>query len=224
MNSSEQHALPLLLRPAVTTAELQRVALIRHQAYARHVPDFAAQLKLPERADDQPGSLVFLAEAKDDGRPVGTMRLQSNRYAPLPLEASVDLPTPYREALLIEATRLGVEASDVGAVARNVLFKACYMASLKEGARWIVVTARASLDRIYEHLLFEDVFPGGQLFNMKHVGNLPHRVMALDVLRANEVWSDRSHPLYHFMTGIQHREVQLGRFREETVLPRAGSR
>jgi hypothetical protein len=44
---------------------------------------------------------------------------------------------------------------------------------------------------------------------MRHVGDLPHRVMMLDVDTAQAQWHASKHPLYDFMCNIVHPDLDL---------------
>lgn len=201
-------SLPFVVRPATSPDDLRNATRVRAEAYARHLPGFATSLRTVEDADRSAGALVLLAESKDDRRPVGTVRLQSDLERPLPVEASVILPAWLRDdGPCIEATRLGVEASACGALARNALLKACYLHALAAGAAWIVATARSPLDRLYERLLFRDVFDGGPPRPMRHVGHLPHRVLALPVRELHARCAARRHPLGVFFFETDHPDL-----------------
>lgn len=202
--------LPFVVRPAAGPHDLLQVATLRAQAYGRHLPGFASSLRTVEDADRSPGAVVLLAQSKADGRVVGTVRLQIDLRRALPVEASVALPAWLRAAgPCIEATRLGVEASECGALARNALLKASYLHALAAGAAWIVATARPPLDRLYESLLFRDVFEDGAAVPMRHVGNLPHRVMALEVQEARALFSARRHPLAAYFLDTEHPDLVI---------------
>ncbi|MEY4536058.1 MAG: hypothetical protein RL171_209, partial [Pseudomonadota bacterium] len=73
-----EESLPFTLKIVRTQAELDKAVLIRQAAYDRHLPDFAKSLVKPEAADYEKGTVVLLAESKEDGSPVGTMRIQTN--------------------------------------------------------------------------------------------------------------------------------------------------
>ena len=215
-SSAREELLPFIVRPAVTEDDFRRAVDIRHRAYARHVPEFAASLRAPEPEDYDDGSLVLLAEAKLDGSPLGTMRIQTNSGSPLKLENSVRLPSWLAGTSLAEATRLGVEQNAVGRMVRIALYKAYFLYCIESAIEWMVITARKPLDRIYEGLLFQDVLPGGTLVPMHHVGNMPHRVMAFSVPDADRNWVAVQHPLYQFMVQTVHPDIRLS----EMVSPR----
>ena len=71
----------------------------------------------------------------------------------------------------------------------------------------MVITARAPLDRGYEALLFQDVIPGAGFIPMHHVGNIPHRVLAINVEHAEFIWRQARHPLYDFMVLAHHPDI-----------------
>ena len=84
--------LPFTISIAQSSVELERVVAVRHGAYARHVPSFAETLQEAESMDSDYGVVILLASSKLDGSPLGTMRIQTNRFKPLELEDSLALP------------------------------------------------------------------------------------------------------------------------------------
>lgn len=201
--------LPFTVRVVNTEQALDKAVSIRHQAYGRHVPELARTLSVPETHDAQAGTTVLLAESKLDGTPVGTMRIQTNQYGPLGVEGSIQLPEWLHGQSLAEATRLGISLGRTGHVAKLALFKAYYLYCLEAGIDWMVITARAPLDRQYENLLFQEVLPGAGYIPMKHIGNIPHRALALPVARARQLWEDAGHPLLQFMVHTHHPDIRI---------------
>lgn len=204
-----EERLPFTVKIARSEEELAKAVNIRHAAYSRHVPAVAAQLQTSESYDREEGSLVLLAESKLDGSPLGTMRIQTNRYRPLALEQSVDLPDWLQGRSLAEATRLGIAEGRVGRIVKTVLFKAYFEYCLSADVEWMVITARSPLDRQYDALLFKDVFPEGGYIPMQHVGNIPHRVLAFEVGTAEARWAKASHSLLNFMRHTHHPDIDL---------------
>lgn len=202
--------LPFSIRFANREDDLEKAVKIRHSAYARHVPVFAEQLKDPEKKDYEEGVLILLAESKLDGAPLGTMRLQTNVLYPLPLETSVDLPERFSGAVLAQASRLGVTQDRVGRVVKTLLFKAFYMHCLNVGIDWMVIAARSPLDRHYESLMFDDVFPDIGYIPIKHADNIPHRVFAHEIATARERWAESMHPLYDLYFRTHHPDIDVG--------------
>lgn len=201
--------LPFKIRLATSDEQMQKVARVRYAAYARHVPEFAEKLKQPEATDFLGGTHVLLAESNLDGTPLGTMRVQVNKHGPLPMEQSVILPDWLRGQTLLEATRLGVSEGSVGRVVKAALLKACFTYCKRGGVDWMVITARKPLDRQYDALLFQDVFSTREFMPMPHVGNIPHRVMAINVHTAEARWAEAHHPLYRFMCQTIHPDIDV---------------
>ena len=208
-SSLREELLPFVIRRAVSEEDLLKAVDIRYSAYDRHVPEFAASLRVPESDDYDDGALVLLAEAKLDGSPVGTMRIQTNSHSPLRLEESVTLPSWLEGTSQAEATRLGVDQSAIGRLVRIALYKTYYFYCIEAGIDWMVITARKPLDRLYESLMFQDVVPGGTLVPMHHVGNIPHRVMAFSVQDAFANWAAVKHPLFTFVFQTTHPDIHL---------------
>lgn len=201
--------LPFTVRIARSEAELERAVTIRHAAYARHVPALASLLARPEPADRDAAANVLLAEARLDGAPLGTLRIETNRRGRIPIERSVALPPRLRGRRLAEATRLGVCGSRIGRVVKTMLFKAFYRLCRAQGIEYMVIGARSPLDRPYEALLFEDVFPGGGFVPLAHAGNIPHRILALELETAEARWREANHPLYALFCRTRHPDIEI---------------
>lgn len=207
--SLNEERLPFTVRLVHNEADLHKAVEIRHAAYARHLPEFAETLEIAETDDAANGVVILLAESKIDGSPLGTMRIQTNQYKPLSLEQSIELPQWLSTRSLAEATRLGVTNEKGGRLVTTVLFKAFYQYCLQAGIEWMVVTARAPVDRTYDRLLFSDVSPGAGYIPIHHVGNLPHRVMSFNVNTARDRWTQIKHPLLGFMCDTFHPDIDL---------------
>lgn len=201
--------LPFTIRVARSERQLRQAVEIRHAAYARHVPALAERLRLPEPLDREAGAMVLLAQAKLDGAALGTMRIETNRERPLAIEQSVALPAWLRRRSLAEATRLGVCGSRVGRMVKTMLFKAFYRHCLQTGIDWMVIGARSPLDRQYEALLFQDVFPGRGFVPLAHAANLPHRILGFELQTAQARWRQASHPLYALFCHTDHPDIDL---------------
>lgn len=201
--------LPFFVKVVDSEESLCKAVAIRHSAYLRHIPAFGDRLRIPENADYERGSIILLAESKLDGTPVGSIRVQSNQYGSLSVEQSIDLPDRFKGQSMVEATRLAVTEGRVGRVTKLILIKALYQYCLELGINWVIATARPPLDKQYDGLLLEDLFEGKQI-PMQHVSNIPHRVLALDILGAYRKWSDAGHPLLDFMCNTHHPDIDLG--------------
>lgn len=201
--------LPFVVRLARTDEQLRRAVSIRAEAYGRHVPALGAMLAEPEALDRQRGTVVFLAEAKDDGAAVGTIRIQTNRVLPLRIEESVELPAQLGDRMLVEVTRLAVASGKRGALVKYALFKALHRYCLATQVDWMVIGARPPLDRGYRALDFQDLVPGGALVPLRHSGNIAHHVLGFEVISAERRWRERGHPLYDFMCGQFHPDIAV---------------
>ena len=204
-----EERLPFTVRLVSNERDVHKAVSIRHAAYARHLPTLAEKLVMPEATDFEDGVAVLLAESKLDGAPLGTMRIQTNRYKPLAIEQSVDLPAWLQDRPLAEATRLGIEQGHAGGLVKTVMFKAFYQYCLGAGIEWMVITARRPLDRMYERLMFSDLAAGVGYIPMRHVDNIPHRAMCLEINTAAQLWEEAEHPLFGFMTKTHHPDIQV---------------
>jgi len=204
-----EELLPFTVRLVGDEASLQKAVAIRHSAYARHLPEFAETLKTAEPADYENGVVILLAESKLDGAALGTMRIHTNSYKPLPLESSVELPQSLHVATLAEATRLAVTLDRAGQLVKTVLFKAYFQYCQAQGVEWLVIAGRSPVDRQYDRLLFSDVFPNMGYIPLRHAGNMPHRIMCFNVNEAEKLWKSTKHTLYDFIFKTNHPDLNL---------------
>jgi hypothetical protein len=204
-------SLAFTVRPVRGAADLRKAVAVRHAAYARHLPEFARSLALPEAADQEDDSVILLAESKDDGSPLGSVRIQSNAGQPLPMQASLALPPWLAARRLAEVSRLGIVEGRIGRQVKLALIKACFAHCERDGIDMAVVSGRAPIDRQYQQLLFTDVFANGEPVALRHVGNLPHRIMYFDIASGRRRWTAANHPLLDFFCHTQHPDIALAR-------------
>lgn len=201
--------LPFTIRRVEANDDLLKAVRIRHAAYARHVPEFARTLVLPEPCDYGDDSVVLLAESRLDGSALGTARLQTNLHQSLHVEDSVELPSWLQGRRLAEVSRLGVDSGRIGRVVKTALLKACVQYCQQNGIEWALATGRAPIDRQYEQLMFVDVFESGAYVPLRHVGNIPHRVMAFDIETIEQRWTAAQHPLLNFFCHTHHPDIDM---------------
>ncbi|MBL9076320.1 MAG: hypothetical protein JNL08_02380 [Planctomycetes bacterium] len=199
--------LPCCVRVAAGAEDLQDVAGLRARAYGRRVPRLAAQLQQLEPIDLLPGSTVLLARSRADGRPLGTVRLQHRAAAPLALEGSVALPAPLCALRVAEVGRLCIDRAAPPGV-RMALFKAVWRLAGAAAFDWLVVVARGAMVRVYERLGYRDLLGPAHEVPMRHIADLPHRLLGLDVGRA-AAELDREHRLYEFLVATCHPDIQV---------------
>ena len=208
-NTSIGSPLPFRVRVVRTDDQLQKAIALRASSYGRHVPELGAVLNRPEDIDRSDRSIIFLAESKEDGSPVGTLRLQSNLSAPLSIERSVRLPEKFQNRPLAGVTRLAVKEGSSGKHVRLVLFKTLYRFCFATQIEWILIGARPPLDVQYRMIGFDDVFEDKRMIPFVTAENLPHRVLAFDVLGAERKWHQNNHRLYQFMAHDYHPDIEV---------------
>ena len=212
--------LPFTIKRVETAEDMRKAVQVRHAAYSRHIPEFAATLVQPELSDYDSHSIVLLAESKLDGSPLGSTRIQTNLGGPLHLEDSVVLPAWLAGARLAEVTRLGIDEGRVGRLVKIALIKACFEYCEQLGIEHAVVTGRAPIDRQYEQLMFRDVFEDKAYVPLRHVGNIPHRVMAFEIATGEARWSAARHPLLKFFKQTTHPDIDIARKAPPARVPR----
>ena len=203
-------SLPFTIRRVRNEDELLKAVHIRHAAYARHLPEFARSLALPEEADYESDTIVLLAESKLDGTPLGTARIRTNIHHPLHIEESVVLPQWLQGRSLGEVERLGVSQGRIGHVVKVALVKAFFEYFEKNGLEYAVISGRTPVDRQYEQLMFTDVFGKNDMLPLRHIGNIPHRIMAFEIATGEARWREAAHPLLKFFRHTHHPDIDVG--------------
>ncbi len=209
-----QERLPFTVRVVRNESDLSKAVSIRAAAYGRHMPEFGEKLRVAEATDSEPGVTVLLAESKLDGSPMGTLRIQSNAHLPLKVEQSVTLPRWLRDKPLAEVSRLGIVGGTIGRLVKIVLIKAAFQFCEQDGIDWAIVAARAPLDKQYDQLMFEDLFPEQGFIPMRHGNDIPHRVLGFEIETGHQRWSDARHPLLQFFSYTEHTDVDVSVERE----------
>jgi hypothetical protein len=208
-NPAKEERLAFSVRIVRNQKDLAKAVVIRHAAYARHMPEFAEKLRVPETLDSEPGVVVLLAESKLDGTPLGTLRIQSNAHMALKVEQSVTLPRWLRDRPLVEVSRLGIVGGATGRMVETVLIKAAFQYCEQDGIDWAIVAARAPLDRQYDQLMFEDLYPEQGFIPMRHGNNIPHRVLGFEIDSGHQRWIDAGHPLLNFFCHTHHPDIDI---------------
>jgi hypothetical protein len=204
-----EEILPFTVRIVQDEDDLEKAIRVRHSAYARHLPGLAETLREPEPLDRANGVVILLAESKLDGSPIGSARLQSNHFQPLAVEQSIELPDYLNGKSVVEVTRLSVTEGKAGRLVKSIMMKAMYQYWIANNIDFAIATGRAPIDRLYDQLLFSDLFPDQGFIPMQHVGNVPHRVMSLCIDTLEQRWEDANHPLYKLFFHTHHPDIKL---------------
>ncbi len=200
---------PFSVRIVRNEEQLVRAVNIRAEAYERHWPNLYGQLKSPEAQDRDPNSLIFLAESKSNGQPVGTMRVDTNLTSDLPLGSGVELPPEMKGQAIAYVTRLGVKQGTTGSVVKLALFKSLHRYCLAKQLAWMLVGIRPPGDRDYVRLGFTDINKTGKLVPIGSSGGIPVRLMAFEVISAERRWKEAANPLYKFMFLDFHPDIEI---------------
>ncbi len=204
-----EEILPFTVRIVQDEVDLEKAIRVRHSAYARHLPVLAETLREPESLDHEKGVIILLAESKLDGTPLGSARLQSNQFRSLAVEQSIELPSWLDGKTMIEVTRLAITEGKAGRLVKSIMMKAMYQYWIENNTDYAIATGRAPIDRLYDQLLFTDLYPDRGFIPMQHVGNVPHRVMALSIETLEQRWEEVNHPLYKLFFHTHHPDIKL---------------
>ena len=202
-------SLSFTLRPVASHDDLLRACSVRAEAYGRKNPAYRELMAVPDAVDASPWTAVFLCEDKASGQAVGTMRVQSTTLGntQLEIEKFVSPPPKIASQGRAEITRL---AAVVGAdpLVRVAMWKASYQYCMAIGAKWLLMGVRKpSLLRAYELMGARDIFEDCRAVPLGHAGNMPHRVLGLDIGACEENWKVINHPLHDFMFRTTHHDI-----------------
>jgi hypothetical protein len=199
-------ALPFVVRPIASEAELRAVIALRASAYRRTAPQLGELLAHPEPDDRQDGNVVLAAFDKASGGVLATLRIHTSSTRGLPLEASVALPAALAGRPRAEVTRLA-RRPDAQPIVKLALFKAFYRFCVRQQLELMFAAGREPLYRQYQALLFDEVFPGAGLVPLRHAGGLPHKVLFLDLASAEARWRRVGHPLLSWIVELEHPDI-----------------
>lgn len=202
-----EELLPFTVKVVKTSEELAKAVKLRHDAYAKHLPEFAEKLSRPEEADDV--DIVLLAESKFDGSALGTMRMKTNDIDPLPVESVFSMPQNMIGKRLTEATRLAIRGTGANRLVRDALFKACFLVCEQTETDHMVIAGRTPVDKIYDWMDFVDVEEENKFYEIPYAANLPHRIMTTDFVTFQERWDEKKHPMYDFIWKTKHKDIKI---------------
>ena len=203
-----RESLPFVVRFVDSAQDLDKAVEIRSSAYARHVPTVGTALRRPETDDYRKDVLVLLAERKIDGRPLGSVRLQTNVDQPLRIEGELNLPDVYANRRLVEAMRLGVTNGTSGRLVNAALLKAAYEICHACEIDYSIAAGRRSVAEIYRWMCFDDVLDGGTI-PLSYADHLPHGVFAMPIRDFDRRWRSTSHGLYQFFASTEHPDIDI---------------
>ena len=203
-----EHSLPFRVRVVCNEAQLLRVQALRQTAYGRHLPEQAASFGSADPLDRLTDTTIFFAEDKHTGAVVGSVRVQSNRSAPLQIERSIELPEQRRGQMLAEITRLCVLPGYDQPV-RLAMVKASHLFCIAMQIGGVLAGSRRSLLRTYENLGFTDLFGDERMCPLLHAGGLPHRVLFRDTVTSEAMARERRHPDYDFVFRNYHPDIAV---------------
>lgn len=201
--------LPFTIRLVRTDDQLARAVKVRTTSYSRRLPSLARVLRNAEPEDGEQGSIVLLAESKETGAPVGTLRIHTNIHCPTEFERELTLPKQFDGQSIAHVSRLGVVSGKSSTQVKFALFKALYRYCLARQIEWIMVTGIPPRDRDYVDLQFTTVFADDRMVKLPSSMGIPARLLAFNVRTAEQRWRETDHHLYDFMCNQIHEDIRI---------------
>lgn len=204
----KREELPFRVRIADPKEDLNRILELRSRAYGRHLPEMAKRLEQAEPDDLREDALLLIAESKQTGELLGSIRLVTNVSRPLSIEHETPLPAQFQHRHLLEARRLTVCNGAEGRMTTPALIKAIYEVSFHCGLDVVLITARHPVDRMYRAMQFKDALDG-QVLLLPDVNNVPHRLFYMEVATADSTWRAVNWPFYPFLARTWHPDIAV---------------
>jgi hypothetical protein len=208
MLDSNRGSLPFRITLARTEQQLAKAVALRAITFGRRSLELATILGQADETDYSGNAVVLIAESKESGDCLGTMRIVSNLSAPLDLESHPSFPAALAGRRIARAERLGVKPGKVGTLAKLTLFKALHRYCLALQIDWIVVQATPPRDRDYRLLGFKPIMEDAN-FASKLAADKEQVCLALNVHQAEREFHDAGHHLYQFMIGTWHPDIEI---------------
>lgn len=206
----EVQDLPFCLRIAKTREDIERICLQRGGAYSRHQPDLVSRLSLsqPEADDLRDDAVLLMAESLEDGSVLGSLRLTTNINSPLRFEKEFDLPERFHQRALLEAGRMVTQNGPKGRMVVPALIKVAFEICYRTGIDYLMLIARAPIDRMYKAMQFEDLYNGEKVFTSAQPG-VPVTLFFMDILQVDHRFRMAGCPIYPFMAETHHPDIDI---------------
>jgi hypothetical protein len=198
------------IRLAEGAEDLERIAEQRAQAYSRHQPDLVERMSLskPEKDDFREDAVVIVAESKESGDVLGSMRLTTNIHKPLRFETEFDLPERFHDRVLLEAGRMTACSGSEGRMVVPALLKTAFEASFYAGVDYLLLIARRPIDRMYRSLGFKDLFDGRLVVTSAQPG-VPVTLFHTDIAGSEAILQNTSQQYYSFFAETDHPDILI---------------
>lgn len=196
---TDEVLLPFTVDYCSTEEDWRDVLQLRSEAYARHLPQFAQDLQHRDAVDFDPATTVLIARSKIDRRPLGTLRIEIKSGQGLRFESSFQLPPALKAGANAEISRLAVTQAGQSHNPRMMLIKAAYWYCRSLGVQRLFICARKFADRQYRPFDMQDLTNKASYIPMAHIGDIPHRILWIDVYAVQQQWTQSRNPtLMHF--------------------------
>lgn len=190
-------------------SDIEEVVKLRVNCYGKHLPAIAEKLLKPEAYDYEFGCEIFVVKSKIDETVIGSLRTHANALAPLPIQASIDLPSKFFGIRMVEGTRFCIKSGLNSSLVRAALLKAQFQYCESNQVAAMVAGGRKPIDRMYDGLNFFDVAEKNAFYAMQHAGGFLHRAMYLPMATGQETWRANKHPLYKFFFETTHPDIDI---------------
>lgn len=204
--SLEPLSLPYTIETVQDQVTLEQCIRLRSEAYYRHNAELGRLLSEPEPEDSDPRFTNLVARSKLSGELLAAVRVEIQTTQPLAFEKSYQLPKALKTGPVADIARLSI-AKKAGFSPRLMMIKAAYWWCRSHGVVKHFITARHPADRLYRRFEMQDLLPHQGMVPIKSIGNIPHRIMWIDVFDISKQWLETGNPLLSPIFLQSHPEI-----------------
>ncbi len=207
--NAEHEELGFTVKIARNDNQLFSALAVRKESYTKHHPDYAEIVAVKDRRDQQSGSIVFVAESKLDGSPLGTVRIETNQMRPLQMESDFKLPKSMQGTRLAHISRMATRQGTGGRSVKYGLLKAVYLYCHAKEVKFFLIATIPPLERLYYRLGFTNLSEKTNSIQLSEYGNFPMRVLRAKVSRFEYLTSKFAPDLNRFMFHSIHADIKI---------------
>ena len=202
-------ASPFRIRIVRTPEQLRSAVNVRYQAYSRRLQALASKVRQPGPLDYSHDPVILLAEDQTTGQAVGTLRLNTGPGV-LNMLDDIDLP----DNIVLERVAFVSRMAVTGTVhernlVRSLMQKAVFQLCIAKQLNRILLLAVQPRERLFYRWGFSDVFADGEARFPALLERFPVKALFLDSYAVERLWREQGHPLYDFLFGTFHPEIEV---------------
>jgi hypothetical protein len=201
--------LPFHVVLARQRATLSKSALVRHEAFQRHLHPFAIENEGPQfdNLDESAETVVFMAKCKMTGEPLGSARVTECNDIADHLSPDEEVPSEVRGRRALLFSRLAVSGGERGRLVRAALGKAVFLYSIAKQCQ--IVFVAPPRERLYYKDGFRNILPNGPLLPYRANSGVMSRILFIETWSYQNVLENSNTALHNFIFAKYHPDLLI---------------